>query len=77
MKAPARTQRRATTPRSEQAKKTAKPGWAERLEKRHLEQSVAWTTSERLRWLWYRLRLTVQEMNYATRRMVELQMRLP
>ena len=29
------------------------------------------------RFLWYRLRLTVHEMNYATRRLVELQMRLP
>ena len=28
---------------------------------------------ERLRFPWYRLRLTVAEMNYATRRMVELQ----
>ncbi len=32
---------------------------------------------ERLRTAWYRLRLTVQEMNYATRRLVELQTRLP
>jgi hypothetical protein len=32
-----------------------------------------WTGRERLRFLWYRLRLTVAEMNYATRRMVELQ----
>jgi hypothetical protein len=36
-----------------------------------------WTARERLRFLWYRLRLTVAEMNYATRRLVELQMRLP
>jgi hypothetical protein len=28
---------------------------------------------ERLRSLWYRLRLTIAEMNYATRRIVELQ----
>jgi len=28
---------------------------------------------QRLRCLWYRLRLTVAEMNYATRRTVELQ----
>jgi len=55
---------------------TAKPAKAERLEKRQLEQSVYWTRSERFRWLWYRLRLTVHEMNYASRRMVELQMRL-
>ena len=32
-----------------------------------------WTGRERLRFLWYRLRLTVAEMNYATRRMAELQ----
>ena len=42
-----------------------------------LEKSIAWTGRERLRCLWYRLRLTVQEMDYAARRIVELQMRLP
>jgi hypothetical protein len=41
------------------------------------EELVSWTGPERLRFLWYRLRLTVSEMNYASRRMVELQMRLP
>jgi len=44
---------------------------------RHLEKTGGWTRRERLRFLWYRLRLAVQEMNYASRRMVELQMRLP
>ncbi len=42
-----------------------------------VEKLVSWTCRERLRLLWYRLRLTVREMNYATRRLVELQMRLP
>jgi len=37
------------------------------------EELVSWTGRERLRFLWYRLRLTVAEMNYATRRLVELQ----
>lgn len=41
--------------------------------RRHLEKTVSWTGPERLRCLWYRLRLTVAEMNYATRRTVELQ----
>jgi hypothetical protein len=41
------------------------------------EELVSWTGRERLRFLWYRLRLTVSEMNYASRRMLELQMRLP
>src|SRR5215470_1055734 len=41
------------------------------------EGLVSWTGRERLRFLWYRLRLTISEMNYATRRMVDLQMRLP
>jgi len=41
------------------------------------EELVSWTGHERLRFLWYRLRLTISEMNYASRRMVELQMRLP
>ena len=43
----------------------------------HAERLVSWTCRERLRFVWYRLRLTVREMNYATRRLVELQMRLP
>jgi hypothetical protein len=37
------------------------------------DKLVSWTGRERLRFLWYRLRLTVREMNYATRRVVELQ----
>ena len=41
--------------------------------RRQLEESVSWSGRERLRCLWYRLRLTAAEMNYATRRMVELQ----
>jgi hypothetical protein len=41
------------------------------------EELVCWTCRERIRFVWYRLRLTVREMNYATRRLVELQMRLP
>jgi len=41
------------------------------------EELVSWTGRERLRFLWYRLRLTISDMNYASRRMVELQMRLP
>ena len=43
----------------------------------HADELVCWTGRERLRLLWYRLRLTVREMNYATRRLVELQTRLP
>jgi hypothetical protein len=56
---------------------TTSPAAAERAETRELEQSVSWTGRERLRYVWYLFRLTIQEMNYATRRMVELQMRLP
>ena len=37
------------------------------------EKLVSWTGGERLRFLWYRLRLTISEMNYASRRMAELQ----
>jgi len=72
-----RTSRQSTMPSSQPAIMTAEPGKAEGLEKRQLERSVSWTSSERIRWLWYRFRLTVQEMNCASRRMVELQMRLP
>jgi hypothetical protein len=37
------------------------------------EKLVSWTWRGRLRFLSYRLRLAIGEMNYATRRMVELQ----
>ena len=49
------------------------PGSADLIHRRHLEKMVSWTGPERLRCLWYRLRLTVAEMNYATRRTVEVQ----
>ena len=49
------------------------PAPAEPGQRRNLENTVSWTGRERLRCLWYRLRLTVTEMNYATRRIVELQ----
>ena len=49
------------------------PGSAGLVHKRQLEKSVSWSGRERLRCLWYRLRLTIAEMNYATRRTVELQ----
>jgi len=49
------------------------PGTADLIHRRQLEKTVAWTGRERLRCLWYRLRLTVAEMNYATRRTVEVQ----
>ena len=49
------------------------PGSADPIHRRQLEKSVSWSGRERLRCLWYRLRLTVAEMNYATRRTVELQ----
>ncbi len=41
--------------------------------RRPLERSVSWTSRERLRCYWLRLRLTVAEMSYASRRLVELQ----
>ena len=49
------------------------PGSSGVVDRRQLEKSISWTGRERLRFLWYRFRLTVAEMNYATRRMVELQ----
>jgi hypothetical protein len=49
------------------------PGSADPVHRRQLEKSVSWSGRERLRCLWYRLRLTIAEMNYATRRMTELQ----
>jgi hypothetical protein len=52
---------------------SAASGSADLVHRRQLEKSVSWTGRERLRCLWYRLRLTVAEMNYATRRTVEVQ----
>jgi len=49
------------------------PDAADLVHRRYLEKTVSWTGPERLRCLWYRLRLNVAEMNYATRRVVELQ----
>jgi hypothetical protein len=49
------------------------PGPPDLVHRRQLEKSISWSGRERLRCLWYRLRLTVAEMNYATRRMAELQ----
>jgi hypothetical protein len=48
------------------------PGITEQQVQR-AEDLVSLTGRERLRFLWYRLRLTISEMNCATRRMVELQ----
>jgi hypothetical protein len=53
------------------------PDLAGHVQLRHLEKMGPWTRRERLRFLWYRLRLVVREMNYATRRLLELQQRLP
>ena len=44
------------------------PGSADLVPRRKPEKSVSWSGRERLRCLRHRLRLTVAEMNYATRR---------
>lgn len=59
------------------AMKAQAPAAADPAEVLNLKEIGPWTRGERLRLLWYRLRLAVQEMNYATRRLLELQMRLP
>ena len=76
--APETSHTRSATPRP-----TARTGYASQREpapsspdlvhRRQLEKSVSWSGRERLQCPGYRLRLTVAEMNYATRRMVELQ----
>jgi hypothetical protein len=60
-------------PEISRAAASTAPGSADRVHRGQLEKSVSWSGRERLRCLWYRLRLTVAEMNYASRRMVELQ----
>ncbi len=42
-----------------------------------LESIVGWTWRDRLCHGWHQLRAAVEEMNYAARRTVELQARLP
>ena len=41
------------------------------------EELVRWTGRERLRFLWYLLRLAISEINYAQRRIFELRTSLP
>ena len=45
-------------------------------QQRRAEELISWTCSERIRFLWYRLCLTVQEMAFATGQMIEFQMGL-
>jgi len=77
MNASARTTRHSKTQKDIEPETTLVVGSAGLLEQRELEKTVSWTGPERLRCLWYRLRLTIAEMNYATHRLVEQQMRLP
>ena len=42
-----------------------------------LESIVGWTWRDRIAHVWHQLRAAVEEMNYAARRTVELQTRLP
>ena len=55
---------------------SAAPAPSMHLQLLHLEKSSGGTRHGRLWILWYRLRLAIQEMNYATRRLTELQTRL-
>jgi hypothetical protein len=43
---------------------------------RRAEELVCWTCGERIRFLWYRLCLTVQEIIIANGQMIELEMGL-
>ena len=51
---------------------SAVPGSADLVHRRQLEKSVSWSGRERLRCLWYRLRLELADLNYASKRLVEL-----
>jgi hypothetical protein len=42
-----------------------------------LETIIGWTWRDRIGHVWHQVRAAVEEMNYAARRTVELQMRLP
>jgi hypothetical protein len=73
MKAIAGTKRHSGTRTNVNAEASPIPVTTELVQRRQLEKTVAWTGCERLRCLWYRLRLTAADMNYATRRVVEVQ----
>jgi hypothetical protein len=45
-------------------------------QQRRAEELVSWTCGERIRFLWYRLCLTVQEIIIANGQMIELEMGL-
>jgi hypothetical protein len=45
-------------------------------QQRRAEELVSWTWGERIRFLWYRLCLTMQEMAYAAGQMAEFHMGL-
>jgi hypothetical protein len=62
------------TPPDKAAAASSAPGSGDLVHRRQLEKSVSWSGRERLRCLWYRLRLTVAEMNYATQRIAEPRM---
>ena len=49
------------------------PCSADPVSRRQLKKSISWSGPERLRCLWYRLRLELADMNYASKRLVELQ----
>jgi hypothetical protein len=72
----ARTPQRSRIHRDKKTVMTATAAAGSHIRERQLEESVSWTVRERMRLLWYRLPLTIQEMNYATRRLAELQSRL-
>lgn len=71
MRSIARRARRSRTGVSDKVITTATPAPGEHTQKRQLEKSVSWSGRERFRYLWYRLRLTVAEMNYATWRIAD------
>jgi hypothetical protein len=45
-------------------------------QQRRAEELISWTCGERIRFLWYRLCLTVQEMAYTAGQMTAFQMGL-
>ena len=73
----ARTPRRSRTPAGGKAVKPLTPAQADRIQRIQLNELISWTVRERLRCLWYELRLAVREMNYATCRMIDCRVAAP
>jgi hypothetical protein len=62
--------------RPAEPKRTHTSRVSHKFDREGAEELISWTCGERIRFLWYRLCLTVQEMAYTTGQMTAFQMGL-